>query len=373
MIKIEYKGNIDYYDIFVEALASGGTIEIGSGKFVVSGTLKVRSDTTIIAHPDTVIYTADNSKRTRYDFLLTNEDWENGNENIVISGGIWEGNCLNNRRGKLFGGGYTGSMLNFFNVTNLRLENMEMRNPECYYVRISRCREINIKNIFFNSDVIRPNQDGIHLAGDCENVCILNLRGSYGSPNDDFVALNADDCLTRLQNLDVVCGAIRNVVIENLHSEYCHSFVRMLSVNSPIENVMIRSLKGKCKAFAVNMDGARYCKPGTRLLKRTDKRYFRGCGDIRNVRVHGLYIFSAKRQKALILAESNIDDMEITDFSTGPKFCNTPALSTGYNHPLRITVTDKSGTGSIYDKPYYRRVKLKAEEYARIKIDKHLT
>lgn len=61
--KIEYSGQKDYYEILQDALDKGGRIEVGSGKFTVSRTLKIHSDTTLVARADTIFYTADNSKK----------------------------------------------------------------------------------------------------------------------------------------------------------------------------------------------------------------------------------------------------------------------------------------------------------------------
>lgn len=370
MIRIENFGKKDYSDIFQLALDKGGDIEIDSGVYIISKTLKIGSDTSIVAQKDTIIYTANNSKHSREDFLLTNKDYKNGNTNISIKGGIWEGNCLNNPRGGLFGGGYTGSMLNFFNVTNLTLRDMELKNPECYYVRMSKVSDFVVDNIYFNTEHIRPNQDGIHLGGECKNGIITNLKGSYGSPNDDFIAMNADDCLTRLQNLDILCGDIQNITIANLQSEYCHSFIRLLSVNSTISDIKASNMRGGCKAFAVNMDGARYCKPGTRLVSIFDKRYLRGCGNIRNVLIENVEVYSKKKQKALILAESNVDNMVIKDIVTSPKHTRTPLLSLGYNQPTKAVIVDKDGRQTTYHKGYYGRLKLKRDAYKSITLTK---
>lgn len=368
--RIVYNGDKDYSQVFQQALDKGGEIIIDKGFYRLSATLRIKSDTRIEAHRDAIMYTADNSKKCRNDFLLTNDDPLNGNVNISVYGGVWDGNCLNNKRGKLFGGGYTGTMFNFFNVKNLILENLVLKNPECYYVRLCRVKKFSISDILFDSEFIRPNQDGIHLAGFCYDGKISGLKGSPGSPNDDFVALNADDCLTRLQNLDVLCGEIKNISIEDLESPYCHSFVRLLSVNSAISNVKIRNLKGSCKAFVINADGARYCKKGTRLLSILDKRYFRGCGSIENVKVENVEVYSRKMQKALILIETDVNDFEVNDFRTSPEYNRTPALSVGFNAPSVIEAVSGEGTSQIKEKGYYKRVKLKPEYYKKITINK---
>lgn len=368
MQRIEWCGRKDYYKAIQSALDKGGKIEIGKGFFTVSGTLRIKSYTTLVLDPETEIFTADYSKKSRYDFLIANADPENGNENITISGGIWNGNCLYNKRGDLFGGGYTGAMMNFFNVRNLTIENAVLKDPECYYVRMCRVNGFTVKNILFDSRNIRPNQDGIHLAGFCYNGFISGLKGSEGSPNDDFVALNADDCLTRLQNLDVLCGEIENITIENLESPYCHSFIRLLSVNSSIRNVRVTDLKGCCKAFAVNMDAARYCKRGTRLLSVFDKRYFTGCGNVENVFIENVEVYSVKKQKALILIETNVKNFVLKNFITASLYNNTPALSVGYNAPCRVGFISADGKRSELCKGKYKRVKLPPSRYEEINI-----
>lgn len=366
---ITYDGKKDYTSIFQSALDNGGQICIGSGFYTVCGTLRIHSDTHIIAQEDTVIFTADNSKSQRGDFLFCNADPEKGNCNITVEGGTYDGNCRANARGKLFGGGYTGTMFNFFNVRGLTIKNVELRNPECYYVRLCRVSDFQINHVFFNSDCIRPNQDGIHLAGFCSNGKISDLKGSYGSPNDDFVALNADDCLTRLQNLDVLCGEICNIEISNLYSPLCHSFVRILSVNSKVSNIRIKGLKGSCKAFALNMDAGRYCKPGTRTVSPFQKAYYTGVGDIRDVQISDVDVCSVKKQKALILAESNVDNLSITNFTARNDKTKTKALSAGYIVPTVVQYDD--GKTHIVKKPLFGRVKLSSGKYNRIVLRKY--
>lgn len=369
-LKITFDGKKDYTDILQNALNKGGEIFVEEGFYYLSRTLKIHSDTKLTAHNNAVFFTAPDSKKKRDDFLLTNADKINGNSNISISGGVWEGNCTNNPRGKLFGGGYTGTMLDFFNVKGLSLKDMRLKNPQCYYVRLSKVEDFDIDGIFFDTEHILPNQDGIHLGGFCKNGSIKNLKGSHGSPNDDFVAFNADDCLTRLQNLDILCGPIENVSVENLYSPLCHSFIRMLSVDSAIKNIQIKNMQGCCKAFAVNMDGARYCKPLTRLISRFDGRYYRGCGEITNVKVQNVNIYSQKPQKALFLIESNVDDFVVENFDTDNRHCNTKAFSIGYNHPLKIEYKLKDQTAKTLIKKSLRRVKLSPAKFDFVRIDK---
>lgn len=192
-------------------------VTIPFGNYLIGHPLKVGTDTTIEAHPSAIIRLGDHVCTKRGQYLLSNRNGKEGDHNITLRGGIWDGNNLNNPRGELFDSeSPTGTMLNFRNVKGLTLQNMVLRNPECYYIRMCEVDGFLVEHLSFETVNIRPNQDGVHLAGFCKNGIIRHLSGTPGSPNDDFVALNADDSLVRLQNLDVLCGPIENIVIEDL-------------------------------------------------------------------------------------------------------------------------------------------------------------
>ena len=224
--------------------------------------------------------------------------------------------------------------------------------------------------IWFDSTEIRPDQDGIHLAGECFHGKISNLKGSYGSPNDDFVAINADDCLTRLQNLDLINGAIGDIVIEGLHSEYCRSFLRLLSVDHPVTDVKAKGLYGGCKAFAINLDGARYCKVGTRLIKRTEKRYYRGSGAVEGVKVEDVKVVSRGKQRGLILVETDVRGFVVEGLETAPLYTSTPALALRYTAPCTVTATDADGRALRYRKGKRGKEILPSAAYRKIEIEK---
>ncbi|GHT94781.1 hypothetical protein FACS1894141_2100 [Spirochaetia bacterium] len=100
------------------------------------------------------------------------------------------------------------------------------------------------------------NQDGVHLAGLCKNGIIRRLKASPKSPNDDFIALNADDIFTRQEASNLVGGPIENIVIDGLDAKECHSFVRINSLTAHVNNISINDLRGACRAFVINMDNA---------------------------------------------------------------------------------------------------------------------
>ncbi|HML47803.1 MAG TPA: hypothetical protein PKE04_13750, partial [Clostridia bacterium] len=262
--------------------------------------------------------------------------------NIALRGGIWDGNNAGNPRGELFDSqSPTGTMLNFRNVKGLTLQDMALRDAECYYIRLCEVDGFQVERLAFESVNIRPNQDGVHLAGFCRNGVIRHLTGTPGSPNDDFVALNADDCLTRLQNLDVVCGPIENIVIHDLYSKECHSFVRLLSVDSMIANIHISKLRGGCKAFAVNMDAARYCR--TPLVDPDSPRYSQGVGDVRNVTVEDAFVYPTHSNKSLICLESNMENFVVRNFRADTaRACMPPSPALNLSN-VRASAVELSG------------------------------
>ena len=72
-----------------------------------------------------------------------------------------------------------------------------------------------------------------------------------------MVALNADDG-TGVLNLGMKCGPIRDIIVENLSAPDAYTFVRLLSMNEPIENVIISNVTGGCRCNAINLDRWRF-------------------------------------------------------------------------------------------------------------------
>ena len=108
-------------------------------------------------------------------------DYPPGHPNAGDAGGVWDSNNPGNPRGDMFDpAGTTGTLLNFRGVKGLTLRNMTLRDPECYYIRLCEARDFRVEDILFDSPHLRPNQDGVHLAGYCERGVIRRLRGAHG-------------------------------------------------------------------------------------------------------------------------------------------------------------------------------------------------
>lgn len=317
----------DDYEALQRSLDAGAAeIEIPQGIYCVSQTLKVHSNTHICADKGAKLVMKCTEPRHRNDFLLTNADTLHGNENISITGGIWDGNNRSEQTRKpddLFDqNGYSGTVINFAGVTGLTLRHMVIANSTTYYVRMNRVENFHIEDISFISDRTGWNQDGLHFGGSVRHGTVKDIRAlSYGQTNDDMIALNADDSLERVENLDGCRDAIEDISFENIYCECCHCIIRMLSVTAPIRNIRFKNVFGGYRNYAVNGDAARYCR--TPLFQDADHPEGVGCIEhieFENFRCHPVkeplssWEGSKGNCRVGLMLETRIDHFHISGF-----------------------------------------------------------
>ncbi|MDR2774832.1 MAG: hypothetical protein LBC19_08835 [Tannerella sp.] len=214
--------------------------------YLVSRALRIYSDQTLKLDPNTVIRLADNAM----DYLLINSDRENGNKNISIIGGIWDGNNIHQtcpyHQGDRSEGGlkkYMGNVIFLMNVENLRIEGLTIKDPESFGVHLAKVRIFTVKDIVFDYNLELINEDGIHIKGPSSDGFIQNLKGDT---NDDMVALNADD----QPMFEASRGPITDIRIDGLWAPNGFTAVRLLSGGSPVKRVHISNIYG---SFRVNI------------------------------------------------------------------------------------------------------------------------
>jgi len=297
------------------ALDSGQPLlRLPAGKYTVTRPLKIRSNTTLALEEGAHIIAADGALAKRGDFLLTNANIESGDGNITIQGGLWDGNFRANPKSAMYDpDGYSGALINLVNVRNLTLRGLTLHNSAGYFTRFARLDGFLIEDIAFSHDTNITNNDGIHLAGFCQNGVIRRIRClTPGTTRDDLIALNADDCVTRTENRDTPRGPIRNILVEDVSTEECHCLLRLLSVTSEISDITIRNIRGGCRSSAINMDAARYCRAP--LIDPEDPAFTRGVGNIRNVLIDGMAVTSSPNNP-LVCAETNAANLVIRNFT----------------------------------------------------------
>lgn len=336
----------------IQALLDGGHKEIfiPAGRYRIRETLRVDSFTSIVADPDARLFVCGETDHDADSFLLTNRDHAFGNAAIHISGGIWDGNKQGRTNFKdpdLFNiKACTGTVLNFCNVRDLKLSNFIVANSVVYFIRMCMLENFTIQDIGFESDVIENNQDGLHFNGFVKNGMVENIRAiTKGQTNDDLVALNADDSMSRLENTGMVCGPIEDIIFRNLYAEDCHTAIRMLSFVSPIRNIRFENVVAGCRAFAINMDAARYCR--TPLFK--DEDFPEGVGCVENIEIDGMKVWwsTPGERKALIDCENRVKNFVIRDFvrdSTADQAPEAATLVIDKTPDVRIMAKDGETT-----------------------------
>ena len=332
---------------------------IPQGIYNISSTLHVHSNTAILADPGAKIVMKSKIRRKRGEFLLSNGDTAVGNVNIRICGGIWDGcnTALENAKPDLMDKtGYSGALLNFVNVRGLTLTDMVLANSVTYYVRMSRICDFTIENIDLVSDRFGANQDGIHVGGCVRKGSIRNIRAlSFGQTNDDMIALNADDSVERVENLDLVRDTIEDIEIENIYTESCHTIIRLLSVTAPIRNIRIKNVFGGFRCYAINADAARYCR--TPLFE--DAAHPQGVGVLENIRFENFICYPSTdlpedfggtrgTAQAAICLESNAAQFSISGFRYLKKEEDIPAFLA--RNIATATVTADGKTYTVADK-----------------------
>ncbi len=149
-------------------------------------------------------------------------------QNIEVRGGIWNFNNLEQNPSPILTGNfepadYSGFGFIFYQVRNLRLIGLTLKDPVTFSVTLDTVSYFTVDDITFDFNYGNPLaacMDGIHLVGNCHYGHISNLKGAC---YDDLVAINADEGSS---------GPITHIRVQGIYAEDCHSAVRLLSCKS---------------------------------------------------------------------------------------------------------------------------------------------
>lgn len=308
------------------ALDSGvKNVVVPAGVYSINQTLLIGSNTTLRADANAVIRLANGANK----LLINNRSNATG---IKLQGGIWDGNNQYNQRGANNDStAYSGCVINFFGVNDLTVSDLTVRNPDSFGIRLGNVQNFAVKNISLDYAVARLNQDGVHVNGNSHYGLISGIKAiSANTPNDDMVALNADDSLTMTEALvnGQKNGSISDIVVENLRADNAYTFVRLYSNTSRLENITLRDIKGGFRYYAINIDNHDFPV---------------GAGDIRNVTIDDCGV--TKTAAALtgfpvIDVGLNVKNLHITNFvretNASTASASTLVLRNGLDNLLRF-------------------------------------
>ena len=214
--------------------------------------------------------------------MLENADPINGDSLITVTGGIWDMNNLEQAKNPLhfpYSGNpedrgrpfynaeltrnpvpspkspealadfhpdtyYRGIAMSFLNVRHLKIAGLTIKDPVTFSITLNVVAYFTVEDITFDFNYGNPwavNMDGVHLCGNSHFGVIRNLKGSCF---DDMVAINADECIP---------GPITDIQVDGLFADDCHSAVRLLSANHPVERISISNVYGTYYQYCIGV------------------------------------------------------------------------------------------------------------------------
>ncbi len=257
----------DDYPAIQEMLDSGLSLvylPVPKKHYSISSCLKLHSNQELRLDRYTLIRLLPNSNCT----MIENADVENFNENITISGGIWDMNHSlqypnplhypNPETGMVYRdwinhtnfdksirqrfGIYLGMCFVFNGIKGFTMKDLTIKNPVTFGADLAYVEDFTIENIQFDYTEGSPklwNMDGVHVEGGCKNGVIRNLKGAC---HDDMVAITSDD---------FVHGPVENITVDGIYAQNSHSAVRLLSVKNILRNVHITNVYGTFYATTI--------------------------------------------------------------------------------------------------------------------------
>ena len=243
------------------------------GKFSVTG-LIIYSNTTIIANAGCGAILRNHSDKSI--FINASQSFGSVKDsNIVISGGIWNGNYYNPeipRGAQSKGTRVTGLVgcFRFYGVDNLIVRDAILYKPATYALAAANVTHVLYDNIIVD---VGPNplinNDGLHIDGNSQygviRHCIINSH-------DDGIGLNADDLylhwyekkegdIEKSFYSEACAGPISDILIDDITFNSSLFGIRILSGNSRVDRITIRNIKGFTKGYAMVVDNYQHNPP----------------------------------------------------------------------------------------------------------------
>ena len=172
------------------SLDNAGKVNIPAGHYLIGTALQLPSNFILQADPGAYIELKPGSN----EYLLRNKDLVNGNKNIKVFGGKWNGNGWTQTR--TLGGSVESSNfcfgLFFHKCNNIEVGNMEIDSTRSWAISAMVCNDVYVHDIHFEQNPYLPGgvtpglaENGDGFTFNASNVIAHNL---WGFTNDDMVA-----------------------------------------------------------------------------------------------------------------------------------------------------------------------------------------
>ncbi len=293
-----------------DALRKKGVVRLAKGNYTLRSTLFLPSRSRLVLDEGATINCAANCfNRDDVTAIVSNAD-QSGDEDITVEGGVWNAAGALNPRPDWRNGPGRGVTFSFYNVRGLTLKNVNIVDSATYNVRLGRVRDFLIEDITFVGYGRSICQDGIHTGGGCENGTIRNVRAEGGATDDDLIAFNSDDAFSYKHNEGMEALPIRNILVDGVYAENCWTALRILSIDTLVENLTLRNFICGVRETGINLDATRYA--GDKIF--SDEDYPHGVGNIRNVTAENFTLWRTEKDKPLLVIESNAYGFAVKNF-----------------------------------------------------------
>ncbi|KAJ0246742.1 Polygalacturonase ADPG1 [Hirschfeldia incana] len=165
--------------------------------------------------------------------------------------------------------------LTLYNLKNLNVQNLRVRNAQQIQISVEKCNNVNIKNVEITAPDDSPNTDGIHVT----NTQNIRISNSHIGTGDDCISI--EDGSQNIQINNLTCGPGHGISIGSLGDDNSKAYVS-----------------------GVNVDGAKLTETdnGVRI-----KTYQGGSGIAKNIKFQNIHMENVKNP---IIIDQNYCDKD---------------------------------------------------------------
>jgi hypothetical protein len=276
-------------------------------------------------------------------YMIRNDDPINGNRNIKIIGGQWDGNSFDGVLEEDAGvgqQGYYGTIFWLENIENFVMDSVVCRNPNLWAISGTKLTDAVFQSVHMD-DVHR---DGIHLVGECYDVGIYDY---YGETADNSIAIATaegaaqNDSIYHFGNFNWANGVFCHGDMKRIRIQRCH----FVNSNGPlvlfgrrddtIEDVYISDITGTTStvsayAFAINQYPLGTNPNDPASINPT----------IKNLVIERMRMTTKTNEIAILLTGNKTRDVTIRDVEVNG--AGIQATGTGYD---RLVIENLKSTG----------------------------
>jgi polygalacturonase len=246
----------------IDKAAKKGTnrYEIPAGHYLISSPLLIPSNFTLVADPQAYI----ELKKSSNQYLLRNKDIVNGNENIKVLGGKWNGNAWTQTRtirDKVENSDFCFGMF-FYKVKNLEVGQMQIDSTRSWGIAYMECDDVHVHDVRFQQNPFLDNKytsalthNGDGVTGGGNNVLIENISGFT---NDDLIAFASGGASFQGKMSPFPARDYKNVTVRNIFPETIYDSIPSLKgvafytfENARVSNISIENVKGNAAMASV--------------------------------------------------------------------------------------------------------------------------